>query len=82
MKGRQKRSYPEPPEIFSEAQNQADIYNRILGAIEPKEAERDVATINKRSWKSKDLDPGGDTFILSVPFTLQLLLCLCLCIIM
>lgn len=47
-------SYPEPPDIFAQGQNQNEIYNRILGAIEPKDAERSIATINKQSWKSQD----------------------------
>ena len=59
---RQKRSYPEPPDVFDNgSQNQTEIYNRIVGAIEPKDAERDVATVNKASYRSRELNPDGES---------------------
>ena len=40
-------AHPQPPDIFPQSDKQADIYNRILWAIEPVEAKRDIATINR-----------------------------------
>lgn len=60
MKTNVRQSYPEPPDIFENgSQTQSDIYNRIKGAIEPKDAERDVATINKASFKSRGINSDG-----------------------